>query len=292
MVPARTRVAAIKSSTATVISAPITVGPLAAGTVCSPPARLVFAPPPPAQLFAGTLVGFDTETTGIDTATARIVTAALVHLDPSGEQLPATRSWLLDPGVDIPAEASAIHGISTEHARTHGRPAALAIAEIIAGLRQCWAAGHPTVIFNASYDLSLLDSEARRHGLTPLTDLPEWAEAVIIDPLVIDRFVDRYRRGKRTLDAASAVYSVPTPDAHNATGDSIAAVAVARAIAHKYPLIRNAGAEALRSSQVEWQRNWAINFQSYLRSRGEADAVIDSDWPLRAGAATRAPNAV
>ncbi len=245
------------------------------------PLRLTFPPPPPAALFAGTLVGFDTETTGINTLTSRIVTAAVVHLDRDGNQLPATNTWLIDPGGEIPAEASRIHGISTEHARTNGRPAGQAIAEIIEALRQSWAAGHPTVIFNAIYDLSLLDAEARRHGLIPPSDLPEWKDAIIVDPLVIDRYVDRYRKGKRTLDAAGEFYGVPTPHAHSATGDSIAAVAVARAIAGMYPMIGNADPLPLRSSQVEWQRRWAIHFQAYLRSQGQSDVVIDQSWPVR-----------
>lgn len=245
------------------------------------PLRLIFPPPPAAALFAGTLVGFDTETTGINTATSRIVSAAVVHLDADGAVLPATKSWLVNPGVQIPEEASRIHGIWTDHARTHGRPAAESIAEIIEALRQSWAAGHPTVIFNATYDLSLLDAEARRHGIRAPSDLPEWNEAVIIDPLVIDRYVDRYRKGKRTLDAAGEFYGVPTPDAHSATGDSIAAVAVARAIARMYPMIGNADPLPLRSSQVEWQRRWAIHFQAYLRSQGQLDVVIDQSWPVR-----------
>ena len=69
----------------------------------------------------GPLLGFDTETTGVDVDNDRIVTAALVRRDATGTHV---RSWLIDPGVDIPEAAAAIHGVSTEHAREHGRPAA------------------------------------------------------------------------------------------------------------------------------------------------------------------------
>ena len=65
------------------------------------------------------LVAFDLETTGVDPDTARIVTGSLVHF--IGGLPMKTQSWLADPGIDIPAEATAIHGITTEHARENGR---------------------------------------------------------------------------------------------------------------------------------------------------------------------------
>lgn len=70
---------------------------------------------------------FDIESTGVDTETARIVTASVVTIVGS---TPRVRSWLVDPGVDIPAEATAVHGITTEHARSHGVKASYAVAEI------------------------------------------------------------------------------------------------------------------------------------------------------------------
>ena len=42
--------------------------------------------------------------------------------------------WLADPGVEIPLQASAVHGITTERARAEGRPAAEVVAEIVAAL--------------------------------------------------------------------------------------------------------------------------------------------------------------
>ena len=60
------------------------------------------------------MVGFDTETTGISTTNDRIVTAALITRTGSDVAL---RTWLIDPGVPIPAAASAVHGITTEYAR-------------------------------------------------------------------------------------------------------------------------------------------------------------------------------
>ncbi|MDR0366186.1 MAG: hypothetical protein LBH68_05095, partial [Bifidobacteriaceae bacterium] len=61
------------------------------------------------------LVGFDTETTGVRTEADRIVTAALVCRRADGSREAAT--WLINPGVEIPAQATAVHGITTAKAQ-------------------------------------------------------------------------------------------------------------------------------------------------------------------------------
>jgi len=77
------------------------------------------------------LAVFDLETTGVDVRTARIVTAYLGVLDASGEVV-SSRSWMADPGIEIPEGAAAGHGITTERARADGRPAAVVVAEVLA----------------------------------------------------------------------------------------------------------------------------------------------------------------
>ena len=229
----------------------------------------------------GTLVGFDLETTGVDTTTDRVVTAAVVHVSPSGQVLRA-REWLVDAGVPIPSAACAVHGVSTERVRAHGQPSAGAIAEIIFELESAWRSGLPVVIFNAPYDLTLLDAEAVRSGLPRLGTRPWWPQAWVIDPFVIDRGVDRYRKGKRTLGATAEHYEVQPWAAHSALGDAVAAVAVAREMVVDHDLIRHADAQTLHSAQVGWHHDWAVHMQAYLRSRGRTDAELDKAWPLRA----------
>src|SRR5690606_21190099 len=124
---------------------------------------------------------FDLETTGIDVAHGRIVTAHVGVLDAHGREV-AARTWLADPGIPIPEGATAVHGVTTEHARAHGRPAAEVVADVTGALRSLLAQGVPIVAYNASYDFSLLAHEAVRHGLEPLRD-----PAPVIDPLVIDK---------------------------------------------------------------------------------------------------------
>ena len=241
--------------------------------------RNPFAPGPPWH--AGGLVGFDLETTGVDTTTDRVVTAAVVHVDPGGTVI-RSRDWLVDPGVRIPAAASAVHGVTTEQARAEGVPTVLAVAGIVAELEAAWSARLPVVIFNAPYDLTLLDAEAVRSGLPRLATRPWWPSAWVIDPLVIDRGLDRYRPGKRTLGATAEHYAVSAEHAHNAVGDAIAAAAVARVMASRFDLINEADAQTMHSAQVGWHADWAVHLQAYARSRGRTGAVVDRAWPLRA----------
>src|SRR5690606_31008051 len=106
--------------------------------------------------------------------------------------------WLADPGVEIPAGATAVHGITTERARAEGLPARQVVAEIILCLETMFARGLAVTIYNAPYDLTLLHREALRHGIAPLVE-----PTPVIDPLVLDKSVDKYRAGKRTLAAAA-----------------------------------------------------------------------------------------
>lgn len=129
----------------------------------------------------GLLVSFDLETTGTDVEQDRIVTAALLRLE--GDGRPAAKlTWLVDPGVPIPDEAAAIHGISTAYVQEHGRAPATAIEEITEALADALRAEIPLVVMNARYDLSLLDRECRRHGLRTLTERLGHAPAPVIDP--------------------------------------------------------------------------------------------------------------
>jgi DNA polymerase-3 subunit epsilon len=136
---------------------------------------------------------FDLETTGVNVEEARIVSAHVGVLNEHGA-LVSRHDWLVDPGVEIPPQAQAVHGISTGQAREQGLEASSAVAEILASLTELFSRGVAVVAYNAPYDFTVLDREARRHDLVALTE-----PYPIVDPLVIDRAVDKYRRGKRTL---------------------------------------------------------------------------------------------
>ncbi|WNM30996.1 3'-5' exonuclease [Streptomyces sp. Li-HN-5-11] len=230
------------------------------------------------------LIGFDLETTGTDPCEARIVTAAVIEVvggEPAGR-----REWLADPGVEIPADAVAVHGISNERATAEGRPAdrvADALADVLTGY---WKSGVPVVAYNAAFDLTLLSAELRRHGLPSLRDRLGGAEpGPVIDPYTIDRWADRYRRGKRTLEAVCTEYGVVLDSAHDASADALAAARLACAIAGRHPKVAALGPAELHSRQIEWYAAWAADFQDFLRRKGDPAAVVDGAWPLREPAA-------
>ncbi|MCX4844406.1 3'-5' exonuclease [Streptomyces sp. NBC_00893] len=228
------------------------------------------------------LVGFDLETTGTEPLEARIVTAAVVGVRGRDGEPVRQRAWLADPGIRIPAQASAIHGISSERAAAEGRPVREVADEIAETLTGYWRQGVPVVAYNAAFDLTLLTAELRRHGLPSLSDRLDGAGiGPVVDPYTIDRAVDRYRKGKRNLEAVCVEYGVVHGGAHDAGADALAAVRVAYAIAERHGSVAELTAAELHERQVEWYAQWAADFQQFLRRKGTADAVIDGHWPLR-----------
>lgn len=219
---------------------------------------------------------FDLETTGVDVESARIVTACIAVLDAEGHVIDRW-DWLADPGVEIPEGAAAVHGISTEQARAEGRPTEFVIAEITQTLRTLFGLGIPVVVYNAPYDLSLLDRECRRNELEPLVD-----PSPVIDPLVLDKAVDRYRKGKRTLEAAAQRYGVDLEEAHDAGADAIAAGRVAQALLATYPDDLAIEIGDLHGRQGVWYAEQAARFQDYIRrQKGDESFSASTAWPVK-----------
>ena len=215
---------------------------------------------------------FDLETTGKDPRTARIVTASIVVVDEAGV-VADTHEWLADPGVEIPEEAAAIHGVSTAHAREHGRPSDVVTAEVGAVLAALFANNIPVIAFNASYDFTVLAHEARRHGLAQITASP------VIDPFICNKHVDKFRKGSRTLVALCEEYGIKLDDAHTSAADAEATLRLADALAAKYSSLR-LDTKELHTAQVEWARAQAADFQAYLRRSKDPAAVIEGSWPV------------
>jgi DNA polymerase-3 subunit epsilon len=221
----------------------------------------------------GPMVAFDLESTGVDTETARIVTACVALIQPGQPVEPIT--WLLDPGIEIPEAASAIHGITTERCRNEGQPAHEGVGEIADQLAAFWALGMPVVGFNLCYDLTLLDRELRRHGRPPLEP------GYCIDGFVLDKHVS-YRRGSRKLVDQCSFYGVRIDGAHDAAADALAAARVCWRIARRYPTVAEKSLAELHDAQVQWAAEQAASFRQYLIGQGRTDDLPDGQWPMRA----------
>jgi DNA polymerase-3 subunit epsilon len=222
--------------------------------------------------WAKSLAVFDLETTGLDVTTARIVTATVATLDQNGAVVDLAE-WLVNPGVEIPEAASNVHGVTTERAVAEGVDPKTAVAEIIDLLRR-HNLEMPLVAFNAPYDFSILKAEAERYGLDSLDPKP------VIDPLVLDRKVDRYRKGKRNLGVMSEHYGIKLEDAHNATADAVAAGRIAQQLARKFPELA-IDARELHDLQSGWSDQQSESFAEYLRKQNRPDYRAELGWPIK-----------
>lgn len=229
----------------------------------------------------GRMCGFDLETTGPEPETTRIVTACVVEV--GGDRPPHSRTWLSDvDGQPVPAEAAAIHGITTEHAHAEGTDLRQVVEEILNALSDTVLNGAPIVAMNARYDLTLLDREARRYGMTPLTDRVG-DQLRVIDPFVIDKKIDQYRRGSRKLEALCQHYQVQLDGAHSADADAIAACRVAWRIAQVEPGIGKVPLSFLHEKQVQWAAEQARSLADYFaRTPGKESqaAGVRPEWPF------------
>lgn len=222
----------------------------------------------------GPLAAFDLEATGVDTRTARIIEVGLFRFEADGSVEPLV-DRLIDPGVPVPAKVTELTGIEPgDLAATGGSPIDV-LAETHAAITALVDEGVPIVLYNANYDWPLLTNELARHGLEQLPTVPP---TILIDPLVLDRHVDRYRKGKRTLGTVADHYGVGLEGAHRAAGDAAATVGVARVIAERYPKVQVDGAD-LVALQIKAHTEWKDSFNAYLVKVGASRPPITEKWP-------------
>lgn len=236
----------------------------------------------------GPLCGFDLETTGVSVENDRVVTAAIVDIQPGKPT--RTRTFLLNPGIEIPAEATAVHGISTEKARAAGVHPSTGLDEIALELTVALASGTPVVAFNASFDLTMLDQELLRYKLGGLEERLGSYDAVspILDPHVIDKKVDTFRKGKRTLAVTCEAHGLVMENAHAADADAIAACRLLFRLADKYDLpAKYPSLYEIHEEQIGWRAAQAESLAAYFRKQNKPDDVAPS-WPLRRVSAERA----
>ena len=150
------------------------------------------------------LAFLDTETTGLSPASARIVELAVIRLEPDGTRTERVRRF--NPEEPIPAEATAVHGITDADVASEApfRRRARSLAQ---WLDPCDLAG-----FNIRrYDLPLLLAEFRRAG----------ASFDVRGRRLIDVQQIFHRQEPRDLSAACRRYLGHDPaDAHSALADT------------------------------------------------------------------------
>ncbi|MGO1435649.1 MAG: 3'-5' exonuclease [Canibacter sp.] len=227
-------------------------------------------------LWADTIAAFDTETTGVNPHEARIVSASIVLVTANGV-VSERYDWLINPGIPIPPQASAVHGITTEVAEVSGMRPDIAIAQIVERLFAMLERGFPIAAYNAPFDLTLLREEAKRHGV-------DWPDVVspVIDPLIIDKQVDRYRKGKRQLALVAEHYGVTLDNAHDAGSDAISTAHIVQALAKQYAKQLPTDVAELHTSQISWAAEQAQSLQEYFDRIGRTGNPVNGAWPIHA----------
>ncbi|MFM9590790.1 exonuclease domain-containing protein [Streptomyces scabiei] len=222
------------------------------------------------------LIGFDLETTGVDVETALIVTASVVRW--GGGQLTSVHNWTSNlDGAEIPASATEIHGITTAQARAAGRPAAEVVAQIVETLTMYTAFGWPVVAMNAQFDCTILERECERHGVRSLWDRPP----VVLDPRVLDKQMDRFRRGRRRLVDLCQHYGVEMDGgAHNSEVDARAACGVVWKLGERNRTLQRMGLLDLHRAQEVWAREQDASFRAYQFQRTGTADLSPFGWPL------------
>ncbi len=169
------------------------------------------------------IIFFDLETTGVDTSKDRIVEISLVKVMPDGEEIIKTRR--LNPQMHIPAEATAIHGITDEDVKD-----CPTFAQVAKSLEQ-FIQGCDFGGFNSNrFDLPMLVEEFLRVGINV-----DFKKRKFID--VQNIF---HKMEQRTLVAAYKFYcNKDLTEAHSAEADTLATYEVLKAQLDRYPTLEN-----------------------------------------------------
>lgn len=185
------------------------------------------------------LVFVDIEATGISPPLDRIVELALLKLDPTGAEEVLT--FRVNPGIPIPEDAIAVHGITNEDVALEPVFRDFA-AEVERFLDGCDLAG-----FNITrFDFPMLEAEMRRGG----KHLDRKGRAVV------DAMTIYHANERRDLQSAVSFYcEEELQGAHTALADARASMNVLQAQLRRYERLP-LDVDALQAELHPQQANW------------------------------------
>lgn len=228
-------------------------------------------------------VTFDTETSGVDTENDRIITCFMRAKD--GDEVVFERNWILNPGVEIPEEASNVHGMTTEWVRENGRDdVAAAVEEIVHELSEYAHCGFLVCGFNHSFDLAILESEAKRYnkGITGLRIGDGSKGYRFLDPCILSRRFDKYVKGGHQLITVAKRNGIEIEEdrLHAADYDvevteKLVPIMLNRAWrelrAKEQGLTPDEFIDKLQEWQREWKSEWAESLTAYFKEKGKTE---------------------
>ena len=182
-------------------------------------------------------LAFDSETTGLDTRTARMIQLGAVRIVHGEVDETQNFQQLINPGVPIPPESQAIHGISDADVA-----AASDFAEVVKAFDE-WRGDSVLVGYATGFDLAMLKRETEIAGF-------EWSAPRCLDVRFLVNLLSP-NLPDFSLDTIAGWVGVETRDRHSALGDAIATAEIFVAL---IPKLRERGIRTLAEVERACER--------------------------------------
>ena len=173
-------------------------------------------------------IAFDSETTGLDTSTARMIQLGAVRIVHGRVDETQSFQQMINPGVPIPSESQAIHGISDADVAD-----AASFSEVVGRFDE-WRQDSVLVGYAAGFDLAMLNREKQIAGL-------EWSAPRCLDVRFLVNLLSP-NLPDFSLDTIASWIGVETHNRHSALGDAIATAEIFVAL---IPKLRESGIRTL-----------------------------------------------
>jgi DNA polymerase-3 subunit epsilon/CBS domain-containing protein len=182
-------------------------------------------------------IAFDSETTGLDTSSARMIQLGAVRIVHGQVDEAQNFQQMINPGVPIPAESQAIHGISDADVAT-----AASFAEVV-GAFDDWRQDSVLIGYATGFDLAMLKREKQ------IADL-EWSVPRCLDVRFLVNLLSP-NLPDFSLDTIAGWIGVETHNRHSALGDAIATAEIFVAL---IPGLRERGIRTLAEVERACER--------------------------------------
>lgn len=200
------------------------------------------------------IVFFDLETTGIDIIRDRIVEISILKVYPNGNK--ESKTWLVNPMMPIPKQASEVHGITDE--RVAGEPTFRELAKQIHGMiKDADLAGYNSDRF----DIPLLAEEMLRADI----------DFDLKNRVAVDVQTIFHKMEQRTLSAAYKFYcGKELVNAHSASADTNATYEILKAQLDRYPELEN----NIKVLSEFTYRKQAVDFAGFIVYNDKGEEVF------------------
>ena len=197
---------------------------------------------------------FDLETTGVDIGKDRIVEISVFKIYPNGNK--ESKTWLVNPTIPIPPQATAIHGISNEKVANEPTFTALA-SQVHNMIKDSDLAG-----FNSDrFDIPLLAEELLRAEV----DF-DMKNRVSVDVQTIF-----HKKEERTLSAALKFYCGKSlENAHSAEADTMATYEILKAQLDRYGDLEN----DMKSLSEFTTRKKSVDFAGFIALNDKGQEIF------------------